>query len=314
MSAAFDGVCSDLGLSNKTENAREVVAKRVIELSNGGARDAGALREAVLASFKRRPPAPANRSARGAAAAGSEPGAAHPHDNVVLAGLPQSDLALLAPHLRVVTVAPGSAQSTELAPGCVYFPHHGMVSLLATTPEGASIEIASAGREGAAWTFIDADLHEGLLVTLAPLTASWIAVDGLRRILSASAALRRAIAACRGVLLVQLRQNLVCTGLHVADRRLARWLLEAADRHRCDVIPATQESVALRLGIRRTTVTLLASKLQEAGAIRWTRSRVEIRDRARLESAACSCYAALRARMSSALAIDTTISREDFGT
>jgi hypothetical protein len=56
--------------------------------------------------------------------------------------------------------------------------------------------------------------------------------------------------------------------------------------------------------VRRTTVTLLASKLQETGAIRWGRSRVEILDRARLESMACSCYAALRECVSPPLPAD----------
>jgi hypothetical protein len=122
------------------------------------------------------------------------------------------------------------------------------------------------------------------------------------------------MAASRKALLMQVRQNAVCTGLHVVERRLPRALLEAADRYCCDVIPATQEGVALRLGVRRTTVTLAASTLQETGAIRWARSRVEIRDRARLESAACGCYAALRACLHSVPAVDTRMPHEDFGT
>jgi CRP-like cAMP-binding protein len=114
-----------------------------------------------------------------------------------------------------------------------------------------------------------------------------------------SEALDLAMRRSREMLLLQLRQNIVCGGLHPVEQRLSRWLLEATDRLESDVLPilATQEHVAQRLGVRRTTVTLLASKLQDAGAIHWGRSRVEIIDRQRLEGMACSCYAALRERL-----------------
>ena len=50
---AFLGVCADLGLTDKTDGATEVVAERVIELMDQQ-RDPQALRAAVLASFKDR--------------------------------------------------------------------------------------------------------------------------------------------------------------------------------------------------------------------------------------------------------------------
>ena len=71
--------------------------------------------------------------------------------------------------------------------------------------------------------------------------------------------------------------------------------------------------MAQRLGVRRTTVTLLASKLQGVGAIRWGRSRVEILDRARLESLACSCYAGLRERMTPPVPADPAQSTKPNG-
>src|SRR5262249_35006601 len=111
-----------------------------------------------------------------------------------------------------------------------------------------------------------------------------------------SEALDRALGACRAALLLQLRQNIVCGGLHPVERRLSRWLLETADRLETHEMPilATQDQVAQRLGVRRTTVTLLAGKLQEIGAIHWGRCCVEILDRATLQTRACSCYAGLR--------------------
>ncbi len=227
--------------------------------------------------------------------------AAPRHENRVLAGLPPSDLALLAPLLQAVTLDPGAGQRHELPLDYVYFPHHGLVTLLATTPNGETIEMASAGRAGAVCSFLQSDPRDGMLVAQGALRASRIAVGRLQAILGESETLGRAVAACREALLLQLRHNLVCAGLHAVEQRLPRWLLEAADRTAAHVIPVTQDSVAQRLGVRRTTITLLAGKLQEMGAVRWSRSRVEILDRARLERVACSCYAVLRERIGSLL-------------
>jgi hypothetical protein len=51
MNAAFVGVCADLGLSDTSDSACQMVAKRVIELMDGQ-RDPEAIRATVLASFK----------------------------------------------------------------------------------------------------------------------------------------------------------------------------------------------------------------------------------------------------------------------
>jgi hypothetical protein len=51
------------------------------------------------------------------------------------------------------------------------------------------------------------------------------------------------------------------------------------------------------LGVSRTTVTLLAGKLQQAGIIRYSRGHIEILDRARLEAASCECYYTINRRI-----------------
>ncbi|HUI98051.1 MAG TPA: Crp/Fnr family transcriptional regulator [Xanthobacteraceae bacterium] len=236
-------------------------------------------------------------------------------ENRVLAELPPADAALLAPCLHPVGVIPGPTQQPEFPSDCVYFPDEGQISALALTSDGETIEIASAGREGCLGPIFPSDLHDGLLVALGPLRAFQVPVARLQPILAQSEALSQALAACREALLLQVRQNLVCGGLHPVERRLPRWLIETADRLESDVIPATQETVAQRLGVRRTTVTLLASKLQEIGAIHWGRSRVEILDRARLESETCTCQRMLRARVSARPATQLTVARRtSFGT
>jgi Mn-dependent DtxR family transcriptional regulator len=57
-----------------------------------------------------------------------------------------------------------------------------------------------------------------------------------------------------------------------------------------DTFPLTQEFLADMLGVRRATVSLSAAALQRADLIRYSRGRVTILDRHRLDAAACSCY------------------------
>jgi CRP-like cAMP-binding protein len=221
-----------------------------------------------------------------------------PH-NRLLASLPPPDLALLGRHLHVVSLTPGTILQHQDHPlEYVYFPHEGIVSLLAMTPEGQTIEAASVGRSGAVCPVHASNAGESFLtaVALEKMRVSRIALAQLQAV--QIEALSDALRGCHEALLLQLRQNMVCGGLHSVEHRLARWLLGTADRLETDAmpIPVTQEHVAQRLGVRRTTVTLIARKLQGAAAIRWGRSRVEILDRALLESRVCTCYAALRER------------------
>ena len=81
-----------------------------------------------------------------------------------------------------------------------------------------------------------------------------------------------------------------CHRLHEAEERLARWLLMAQDRTQSDVLNLTQEFLAMMLGARRTTVTMIAGAMQRSGLIEYYRGQVKIPDRENLEAAACDCY------------------------
>jgi CRP-like cAMP-binding protein len=85
-------------------------------------------------------------------------------------------------------------------------------------------------------------------------------------------------------------QIAACNRLHEAEERLARWLLMARDRTQSDVLDITQEFLAVMLGARRTTVTMVAGALQRSGLIEYRRGRVKILDSENLEAAACECY------------------------
>jgi CRP-like cAMP-binding protein len=94
--------------------------------------------------------------------------------------------------------------------------------------------------------------------------------------------------------LLQSAQNAACNRLHTIGERLARWLLTCHDRVESDQMPLTHEFLAQMLGAPRTTVTLAAGMLHQAGFIDYSRGHVTIKNRAELENAACECYGVVR--------------------
>jgi hypothetical protein len=52
----------------------------------------------------------------------------------------------------------------------------------------------------------------------------------------------------------------------------------------------TQEFLAQMLGVRRSSVSIVANTLQTAGLIRYRRGRIEITDLEGLQSTSCECY------------------------
>jgi CRP-like cAMP-binding protein len=85
-------------------------------------------------------------------------------------------------------------------------------------------------------------------------------------------------------------QSTACNAVHSVEQRLARWLLMAQDRMESQDFPLTQEFAAMMLGATRPTVSLVASTLQRAGLITYSRGRVKVLDRAKLEESSCECY------------------------
>jgi DNA-binding transcriptional regulator YhcF (GntR family) len=69
-------------------------------------------------------------------------------------------------------------------------------------------------------------------------------------------------------------------------------------------VPLTQAALAQMLGVRRTTVTLVAGRLEAAGVIKCHRGYIQIVSQEQLERVSCECYAhvkAFLARLSSTL-------------
>jgi CRP-like cAMP-binding protein len=123
---------------------------------------------------------------------------------------------------------------------------------------------------------------------------SRIAAARFRKAAEESEAIRNIIVRYGEMLLIQVQQTAACNALHAVEARLSRWLLQARDRLESNTIMLTHEFLSQMLGVRRTTVTVVANELQQAKLIRYHRGHIEIVDRPGLEARACECYEAIR--------------------
>jgi CRP-like cAMP-binding protein len=94
----------------------------------------------------------------------------------------------------------------------------------------------------------------------------------------------------RQFILAQAQQSAACNAAHTLEARLARWLLRCRDLLGSDDIHLTQEFLAEMLGARRTSVTLVASALKQAGFIQYRRGHIRVIDVEGLRDSACECY------------------------
>ena len=217
-------------------------------------------------------------------------------DNKLLASLPRNQFNLLVPHLTTASF-PQGAVMFEVGDEVdqIYFPHNGMFSLLAVMRDGKAIETATVGREGVVGAMAGLGLYRSLVraVVQLPLTATKIASSQFRKAIAGSDAIRDLCIHYNEVLLTQARVTAACNALHPVEARFCRWLLQSADRAASDTVTLTQELLAEMLGVRRTSVTEVAGKMQNEGVITYSRGVIRILDRPGLERLSCECYQTL---------------------
>jgi len=219
-----------------------------------------------------------------------------PLDNTLLAALPRDHFDRLLPNLSTVVLQQGvvlyeSGDEVDQ----VYFPQYGMLSLLAVLRDGKAIETATVGREGVVGAMAGLGLYKSLVrvVVQLPVACSRIAASHFRTVAATSDPIRNLCIRYNEVLLSQARVTAACNALHSIEARFCRWLLQSADRAGGDTINLTQELLAEMLGVRRTSVTEVASKVQAAGAITYSRGVIRILDRDALLRMSCECYETL---------------------
>jgi CRP-like cAMP-binding protein len=120
--------------------------------------------------------------------------------------------------------------------------------------------------------------------------ASRMSAATFRYALEDSLAMRRLAARFDSSIMAQAQQTALCNAAHQVEGRICRWLLEVHDRGGNGKIPLTQSTIAQMLGVRRTTVTLVAGRLERDGVLTCRRGYMQIINRDELERRSCECY------------------------
>lgn len=184
-------------------------------------------------------------------------------------------------------------------PDYVYFPASGIISAL-TVLENGMIEFATIGREGttAVPTFLGVGPSSIAFITQAPGESLRMTTSNFLVAVERSAGLAAIIKRYSGAMLAMAAQSVTCNRAHPVDERCARWLLITHDQAGDGAFPITTDSLVQMLGVSEGSVASSVAVLQDAGLISFQGGEMAIVDRIGLESAACECYAVVRAHFS----------------
>jgi len=217
--------------------------------------------------------------------------------NKILAALPRQEFERILEHLESVHLERGevvyyAGDTIRYA----YFPVQGLLSLVSITETGSTVELAMVGNEGiVGLTVIN---KTGIIpydVTAQIATAALrIRVDVLQEEFDKGEGLHDLMLGYVSMLMTQISQSSICHRFHILEGALSGWLLVVQDRVNSDTLNLTQELISNALGVPRTGVTVAAGSLQRAGLIRYSRGKIVILDRARLEANSCECYRVIR--------------------
>ncbi len=178
----------------------------------------------------------------------------------------------------------------------VYFVEDGVVSLVAGTGDGVVVETATVGNEGVVGLplFLGADRTSAQALAQIAGTAYRVPADAFREELRRDEGLVQLLGRYTQAFIAQTAQTSACNRLHTMRQRCARWLLECHDRVEGDTFILTQEFLSKLLGVRRATVSEVASGLQRDGVIQYEYGHITVRDRSALERETCECYAIIK--------------------
>ena len=227
--------------------------------------------------------------------------------NRLLAKLSLADFQPLAEHLEPVPMRLGDV---ICEPGQrllhAYFPTTAVVSIHCLMTSGASSETAGIGNEGMVGIALAMGGHTTTNSAVVQIAGEAYRLEAcvLAREFEKLGAVHRLMLLYAQTLITQMGQSVACNRHHSIEQQLCRWFLSTLDRVGTTEFVMTQDLVANTLGVRRESITTAATKLQQAGVIRYRRGHISVLDRERLETRACECYAVVKEESSRLMSID----------
>jgi CRP-like cAMP-binding protein len=218
--------------------------------------------------------------------------------NRILAALSPAAREALLPHMERVSLKMKELLYDMDQPIIrAYFPLSGVMSMVSTTDNGNTVEVATIGNEGVIGLPLFLRSDSIPLKTFAQIPGESLAMkarDFQEAVRNVNGELNEVLHRYTLALFNQIAQHAACSGMHSIEERCARWLLMTHDRVGQDEFPLTQEFLAQMLGVRRASVTVAAGMLQKAGLITYARGVITILNREGLEAASCEHYGLIK--------------------
>jgi CRP-like cAMP-binding protein len=236
-----------------------------------------------------------------------------PDQNRLLNALPPAERERIFPHLRLVPLPLGTVlYESGDTQRYIYFPTDAIISLLYVMKNGASAEIAVVGKDGAIGIalFMGGATTTNRAIVQSAGSAYRLTRKRLEQEFGRHGEMLHVLLRYTQALITQMAQTAVCNRHHSVDQQLCRWLLLSLDRLNGNKLIMTQELIANMLGVRREGVTEAAGKLQKAGVIEYSRGRITVLDRGRLESMSCECYDVVRKETDRLFSAPATAARD----
>jgi CRP-like cAMP-binding protein len=215
----------------------------------------------------------------------------HP-PNQLLAMLPAEDYRRLLAGLSYRSTKPGEILYKYDEPmEDLFFPQDAICSIMRTI-EGAGVEIALIGREGVVGigAVIGAVNAPGDVMSHTQGGGQVLRMENFHREMGRRGPFYDLMTWYSQLFVNTAMRSVACNGLHSAVERTCRWLLMMADRAGRDECRITHEMLAMMLGVRRPTITLVIGSLTKCGILAPSRGGIRITDRRGLEEMSCECY------------------------
>jgi len=218
--------------------------------------------------------------------------------NVLLGTLNETDRKLLAPHMVVLEL---KAQDVLQRAGeevvHTWFPcGSAMAAFCIGMNDGSTaVEVGLIGSEGA----VGGIVSNGHLPAYSTAQVRYggrflrVKTSALEQAKLDSLTLRHWFSRYSDCLLAQVFQTAACNATHSISQRTAKWLLAAVSRTHSTEFAMTHEQLAQVLGVGRTFVTRVVSRLRDEGTIATRRGVFVIKDEQVLRDASCDCTTAI---------------------
>jgi CRP-like cAMP-binding protein len=214
-------------------------------------------------------------------------------ENRLLATLPEADFQQLRPKLQWLEL---NVRDVLYKPHGItdyaYFPTAGICSIIGETSTGVRSEVGIVGREGFVGSSIVlfADSAPFEVVVQAEGRGLRIRKEDLQQAMNKSPALLAALLRFIHVFVVQATETAIANAHYLPVERLARWLLMCQDRVDTAEFTMTLKFLSVMLALQSSGVIDALAQLEDKNIINAAKGKVEVLDRAALQTIVCGAY------------------------